>query len=55
MGDFSTTAKKSRNVACSGTTIVKIDTPKLVVERLKEHQDAVDHLLASGRATPLCR
>jgi hypothetical protein len=55
IGDFTATGN-SRNVACAGTVLVRIDRQRVEVERLAEHQDAVDRLTqtAAGGPLPLC-
>lgn len=45
----------SRNVACAGTVRVSITDAGVEVDRLKEHQSAVDRLADSDRDCPLCR
>ncbi|HQU45703.1 MAG: hypothetical protein B7Z73_12055 [Planctomycetia bacterium 21-64-5] len=52
-----TATGNSRNVACAGTVLVRIDRQHVEVDRLAEHQDAIDHLLqiAAPGPRPLCR
>lgn len=50
-----TSSKNSRNVACAGTVRAIVSTDSIVVDRLDEHQQAVDRLRACGRGHPLCR
>lgn len=50
-----TGAGNSRNVACAGTVRVLITGAKLEVDRLGDHQQAVDHLPKSCHECPLCR
>lgn len=45
----------SRNVACAGTVRIVISASGLVVDRLSEHQHAVDSLPRNNTARPLCR
>ena len=50
-----TGAGNSRNVACAGTVRAMITDVTFEVERIAEHQDAVDRLPRSHRECPLCR
>ena len=50
-----TDAGYSRNVACAGTVRVEITSNGLNVDRLTEHQKAVDALAARSSHCPLCR
>lgn len=45
----------SRNVACAGTVRVSLTPSSVEVDRLDQHQQAVDHLAAIGPTMPLCR
>lgn len=46
---------RSRNVACASTVLVEIGPDRVAIQRLKEHQDAVDGLCLSPNGHPLCR
>jgi beta-lactamase superfamily II metal-dependent hydrolase len=50
-----TGAGNSRNVACAGTVRVSVSASGIEVDRLAEHQLAVDRLVTSGPLCPLCR
>lgn len=50
-----TDAGHSRNVACAGTVRVEVTDKGLVVDRLRDHQRAVDQISASTSVCPLCR
>jgi competence protein ComEC len=45
----------SKNVACAGTVRVEITATDVIVERLADHQRAVDRLPRNATACPLCR
>ncbi len=45
----------SRNVACAGTVLASFTAAGIEVNRLVEHQLAVDHLANSEPVCPLCR
>lgn len=45
----------SRNVACAGTVCVTLTAAGIEVDRLAEHQLAVDRLATAGPRCPLCR
>lgn len=50
-----TDAGHSRNIACAGTVRVEATDHGLIVDRLKDHQQAVDQLATLADCTPLCR
>ncbi|GIW79531.1 MAG: hypothetical protein KatS3mg105_1338 [Gemmatales bacterium] len=50
-----TPSGRSRNVACAGTIIAEIGPDKVTIQRLEQHQDAVDRLCRSPAGHPLCR
>ena len=50
-----TAAGHSRNVACAGTVLAHIDANRVNVDRLAQHQAAVDRLACSTYGSPLCR
>ncbi|MAT13962.1 MAG: hypothetical protein CMJ46_01680 [Planctomyces sp.] len=50
-----TGAGNSRNVACAGTVCVKMTSTEVIVERMTDHQNAVDRLTQNAKACPLCR
>ncbi len=52
-----TSAGNSRNVACAGTILAIVETNRVTVDRLNEHQAAVDNLAAARKSgvLPLCR
>jgi competence protein ComEC len=50
-----TSSKNSRNVACAGTIRVAMSTITMVVDRIDEHQLAVDKLSTLTTHMPLCR
>ncbi len=45
----------SRNLACAGTVIAEIGSDRVTIQRLREHQAAVDQLASDGPGHPLCR
>ena len=50
-----TNGGNSRNVACAGTVRVETTESGLVVERMNDHQLAVDRLPRTATVCPLCR
>lgn len=50
-----TDAGHSRNVACAGTVRVEAAVTGLIVDRLNDHQRAVDQLPQTAATCPLCR
>jgi competence protein ComEC len=50
-----TSGGRSRNVGCAGTVIVELSPTKVVLRRLRDHQDAVDRLAKTPGGRPLCR
>lgn len=50
-----TRSGRSRNVACAGTVRVSISSSGVEVDRLSEHQRAVDELMRTRPGCPLCR
>jgi len=45
----------SRNLACAGTVLVHVTSTTLAVDRIDEHQAAVDHRAGKPHGHPLCR
>ncbi|MGD9855580.1 MAG: ComEC/Rec2 family competence protein [Planctomycetaceae bacterium] len=50
-----TDAGHSRNVACAGTVKIDVTGAGFVIDRLSEHQRAIDELFSKSIACPLCR
>jgi hypothetical protein len=50
-----TTCHNSKNVACAGSVRAVITADAIVVDRLDEHQQAVDRLASAAQGHPLCR
>ena len=50
-----TTSGNSRNVACGGTVVLRTDGSSLSIDRIADHQAAIDALAASTMAVPMCR
>lgn len=53
--DRARTSNRSRRIACAGSVLVEIGPEVIKIDRLKEHQAAVDALVSKGRCHPLCR
>ena len=51
----STRQGNSRNVACAGTVRTIFSADAVVIDRIGDHQRAVDDLAACGSGHPLCR
>lgn len=45
----------SRNVPCAATILVELQSDKVVIQRLSDHQAMIDRLTQSQSKSPLCR
>ena len=50
-----TKSGNSRNVACAGTVVATIDAQHVEIDRIAQHQAAVDRLASNAHGSPLCR
>jgi competence protein ComEC len=50
-----TRSGKSRDMACAGTVMAEVHPDRVVIQRLENHQDAVNRLSQTAGGHPLCR